>query len=68
MCDRVVSGDPFMLIYCPDRCKTQKMCDEAVFEDPFSNKPIRNKFQCCQIYIYIYIYIPKCVMKLLMIV
>ena len=23
MSDRVVSEDPFMLIYCPDRCKTQ---------------------------------------------
>ena len=22
--------DPFMLIYCPDRYKTQKMCDKAV--------------------------------------
>ena len=30
MCERVVSEDPFMLIYYPDRYKTQKMCDEAV--------------------------------------
>ena len=29
MCDRVTSEDPFMLVYCPDRCKTQRMCDEA---------------------------------------
>ena len=27
---RVISEDPFKLAYCPDRYKTQKMCDEAV--------------------------------------
>ena len=30
MCDSVVSEDPFMIVYCPDKCKTQRMCDEAV--------------------------------------
>lgn len=30
MWDRVVSEDPFMLEYCLNRYKTQKMCDEAV--------------------------------------
>ena len=30
MYDRVVSKDPFMLIYCHNRYKTQTMCDEAV--------------------------------------
>ena len=30
MCGRVIYEDPFMLVYCPDRYKTQKMCDEAV--------------------------------------
>ena len=29
MCDIVVSKNSFMLIYCPDRYKTQRMCDEA---------------------------------------
>ena len=29
MCDRVVSDDLFMLIYCPDSYKTHRMCDEA---------------------------------------
>ena len=29
MCNRVVSEDLFMLIYCPDSYKTQEMCDEA---------------------------------------
>ena len=28
-CDRVVPKDGFMLIYCPDRYKTQKVCDEV---------------------------------------
>ena len=32
MCDRVVSEDPFILIFCSDRYKTQKLCDEA-FDD-----------------------------------
>ena len=30
MCDRVVSKGPFMLICCPDKYETQKMCDETV--------------------------------------
>ena len=30
MCNRVISEDSFMLIYCPYRYKTQKMSDEAV--------------------------------------
>ena len=29
MCDRVIFEDLFMLIYCPNRYKTQKMCDKA---------------------------------------
>ena len=27
---RVVSEDPFMIVYLPDKYKTQRMCDEAV--------------------------------------
>ena len=30
MCDRAVSEDPFLIVYCPDKHITQKMCDEAV--------------------------------------
>ena len=30
MCDRVVSEDPFWIVYCPDKYKTQRTCDEAV--------------------------------------
>ena len=29
MCNRVVSDDPFLIVYCPDKYITQKMCDEA---------------------------------------
>ena len=30
MCDKAVSSDSFMLKYCINRCRTQKMCDKAV--------------------------------------
>ena len=30
MCDRVVSEDPFLIVYCPDKYITQKMCNKAV--------------------------------------
>ena len=30
MCNRVVSGDHFIIIYCPDRFKIQRICDKAV--------------------------------------
>ena len=30
MCDRVVSEDLFLQVYCPDKYKTQRLCDEAV--------------------------------------
>ena len=30
MCDRIVSKEPFMLIYSSNRYKIQNMCDEAV--------------------------------------
>ena len=26
-CDRVVSGDPFVILYCTDKYKTQRMSD-----------------------------------------
>ena len=30
MCYRIVSEDPFLIVYCPDKHKTQRMCGEAV--------------------------------------
>ena len=30
MCDRVVSVEPFLIVYCPDKYITQKMCDDVV--------------------------------------
>ena len=30
MCDRVISEDPFMLVYCLNKYETQRTCDKAV--------------------------------------
>ena len=30
MCDKIVSDDPFLIVYCPDEDKSQRVCDEAV--------------------------------------
>ena len=30
MCDRVVSKDAFLTVYCTDKYKTQRMCNKAV--------------------------------------
>ena len=30
MCDRAISEDPFIVVYCPDKYKTQRMPDKAV--------------------------------------
>ena len=30
MCRRVVSENPFIIVYYPDRCKTQRMFDGAI--------------------------------------
>ena len=32
LCDRVVSEDPFLRIYCPGKYKTQRVCNEAVVD------------------------------------
>ena len=32
MCDRVASEDPFLILYCPNKYITQRMCDKAVDE------------------------------------
>ena len=44
MCDRVVSEYPFLIVYCPDEYKTQRMCDKAVDESLASLKLIRDGF------------------------
>ena len=36
--DKVVSEDHFMLTYCHDKHKTQKMCDKAVDSFPLISK------------------------------
>ena len=40
MCDRVVSEDPFLTVYCPDKYITQKMCDEDVDDSVVTLKRI----------------------------
>ena len=32
MCDKVVSENPFLIVYCADKYKTQRMCDKAVYD------------------------------------
>ena len=44
MCDKAVSEDPFLLVYCPDKYITQKICDEAVANSLATLKPICNWF------------------------
>ena len=44
MCDKVVSEDPFLIVYCPDKSKTQIMCDNAVDDSPAALKLIPNWF------------------------
>ena len=34
MCVTVVSKDPSLIVYCPDKNKTQRMFDSVVSEDP----------------------------------
>ena len=34
-CGRVVSEESFLIVYCPDKHLTQRMCDEAV-DDPLA--------------------------------
>ena len=44
MCDRVASEDPPFVVYCPDKCKTQRMCDEAVNDSIAALKLISDWF------------------------
>ena len=30
MCEKIISENPFMLNFCPDKYITQEICDEAV--------------------------------------
>ena len=44
MCDRAVSEDPFLIVYCPDKYKTQRMCSEAVADSLAALKLIPDWF------------------------
>ena len=37
---KYVSEDPSLIVYCPDKCKTQRMCNEAVDDSPAASKLI----------------------------
>ena len=40
MWDSIFCEDPFMIVYCPDKHKTQRMCDEVVDNSPAAVKSI----------------------------
>ena len=44
MCVRVVSEDLFLIVYCPDKYKTQRICDEAVDDSLVALKLIPDWF------------------------
>ena len=44
MCDKVVSEDDFLIVYCPDKYITQKICDEAVDDSLAALKLVPNWF------------------------
>ena len=44
VCDRVVSEDPFLIVYCPDKYKSLTMCDEAVHDSLAALKLIPEYF------------------------
>ena len=43
MCDRIVSEDPFLVVYCPDKYKTQRMYNEAAALELISNWLVTSK-------------------------
>ena len=48
MCDSVVSEDTFLIVYCPDKYKSQRMCDEAVDNCLAALKFIPDSFVTCK--------------------
>ena len=62
MFDKVVSEDPFLIVYCPDKYKIQIMCGEAVDDSLAAlklkpdwiviSKMINELFKLIKIYLY----------------
>ena len=48
-CVRVVSENPFLIVYCPNKYKTQRMCVEAVDDSLAALKLIPDFFVTCKI-------------------
>ena len=44
MCGKIVSKDPFMLNYCPEKYKIHEMCDKAVDSCVLALKCVRDWF------------------------
>ena len=44
MCDSVGCEDPFMIVYCPDIYKTQRMCDQTIDDCLAALNFISNQF------------------------
>ena len=44
MCEKVVSADLVLIVYCPDKCKTKRMCNEAVDDCLVALKFIPDQF------------------------
>ena len=42
--DRVISEDPFLIVYCPDKYKIQRICDKAVDDSPATFRLISDWF------------------------
>ena len=49
MCDKSLFDDPFMTVYCHNKYKTQRMCDEAVGDCPAASKFIPGWFVASKI-------------------
>ena len=49
MCDRVITDDPFMLVYCLNKYETQRTCDKAVDDCLAEWKFIPDEFVTCKL-------------------
>ena len=54
MSDGVFSEDPFLLVYCPDKCKTQIMCNNAVDDSLAVLRLVPNWFVTTELFIAMY--------------
>ena len=48
MCDRIISEETFLIIYCPDKYKPERICDKAVDDHLAALKLILDWFATCK--------------------